>query len=135
MKLEGLRQIIKEELAKALNENTFNNGEEVLHMGQRFTVVKDSGTVGVQVKTKDGKIKMINRSQLTKVVKEAGTGELAVGQYEVFYKVKDAQGVTTDTSIVDVTDDNKHEALSTLLKLHPDNRERKVVSIYNYKPL
>lgn len=70
MKLEGLRKIIKEELAKALNEESFHNGETVLHMGQRFTVVKDSGNVGVEVQTKDGKTKMINRGQLKKIVKE-----------------------------------------------------------------
>jgi hypothetical protein len=70
MKLDNLRQLIKEELTKVLNEDTFHNGETVLHAGQRFTVVKDSGNIGVQVKTDTGKIKMINRSQLKRVVKE-----------------------------------------------------------------
>lgn len=136
MKLDNLRQLIKEELTKVLNEDTFHNGETVLHAGQRFTVVKDSGNIGVQVKTDTGKIKMINRSQLTKVVKEEENGGLAIGQYEVSYKVKDEYGeITQDTSIVDVTEDNKDESLFTLLKFHPDNQNRKVVSIYNYKPI
>jgi hypothetical protein len=139
MKLDNLRQLIKEELTKVLNEDTFHNGETVLHAGQRFTVVKDDGNIGVQVKTDTGKIKMINRSQLKRVVKEdnfRSDGGLAVGQYEVSYKVKDEYGeITQDTSIVDVTEDNKDESLFTLLKFHPDNQNRKVVSIYNYKPI
>jgi hypothetical protein len=138
MKLDNLRQLIKEELTKVLNEESFHNGETVLHAGQRFTVVKDDGNVGVQVKTDTGKIKLINRTQLTRVVKEdnfRSDGGLAIGQYEVSYKVKDAQGVTQDTSTVEVTDDNKDESLFTLLRLHPDNQNRKVISIYNYKPI
>jgi hypothetical protein len=138
MKLDNLRQLIKEELTKALNEESFHNGETVLHAGQRFTVVKDNGNVGVQVKTDTGRIKMINRTQLKRVVKEdnfRSDGGLAIGQYEVSYKVKDAQGVTQDTSTVEVTDDNKDESLFTLLRLHPDNQNRKVVSIYNYNPI
>jgi hypothetical protein len=139
MKLDGLRKIIKEEIAKALNEETFHNGETVLHAGQRFTVVNDNGNVGVQVKTDTGKIKLLNRTQLTRVVKEdnfRSDGGLAIGQYEVFYKVKDEYGdITQVTSTVDVTEDNKDESLNTLLKLHPDNIDRKVISIYNYKPI
>jgi len=138
MKLDNLRQLIKEELTKVLNEESFHNGETVLHAGQRFTVVKDDGNVGVQVKTDTGKIKLINRTQLKRVMKEdnfRSDGGLEVGQYEVSYKVKDAQGVTQDTSTVEVTDDNKDESLFALLRLHPDNQNRKVVSIYNYKPI
>jgi len=138
MKLNNLRQLIKEELTKALNEESFHNGETVLHAGQRFTVVKDDGNVGVQVKTDTGKIKLINRTQLKRVMKEdnfRSDGGLPIGQYEVSYKVKDAQGVTQDASTVEVTDDNKDESLFTLLRLHPDNQNRKVVSIYNYKPI
>ena len=139
MKLDGLRKLIKEEIAKALNEETFHNGETVLHAGQRFTVVKDDGTIGVQVKTDTGKIKLMNRTQLTRVVKEdnfRSDGGLAIGQYEVFYKVKDENGeITQDTTVVNVTEDNKDESLNTLLKLHPDNSNRKVISIYNYKPI
>lgn len=139
MKLDNLRQLIKEEIAKVLNEETFHNGETVLHAGQRFTVVKDDGNVGVQVKTDTGKIKLLNRTQLTRVVKEdnfRSDGGLAIGQYEVFYKVKDEYGdITQATSTVDVTEDNKDESLNTLLKLHPDNSDRRVISIYNYKPI
>jgi hypothetical protein len=139
MKLNNLRQLIKEELTKALNEESFHNGETVLHAGQRFTVVKDNGNVGVQVKTDTGKIKLINRTQLKRVVKEdnfRSDGGLAIGQYEVFYKVKDEYGdITQDTTVVDVTDDNKDESLNTLLDLHPDNSNRRVISIYNYKPI
>ena len=139
MKLDGLRKIIKEEISKVLNEETFHNGEIVLHAGQRFTVVNDNGNVGVQVKTDTGKIKLLNRTQLTRVVKEdnfRSDGGLAIGQYEVEYKVKDEYGdIAQDTTIVDVTEDNKDESLNTLLKLHPDNFNRKVVSIYNYKPI
>ena len=139
MKLDGLRKLIKEEIAKALNEETFHNGETVLHAGQRFTVVKDDGTIGVQVKTDTGKIKLMNRTQLTRVVKEdnfRSDGGLAIGQYEVFYKVKDENGeITQDTTVVNVTEDNKDESLNTLLKLHPDNSNRKVILIYNYKPI
>lgn len=134
MKLDGLRKLIKEEIAKALNEETFHNGETVLHAGQRFTVVKDDGTIGVQVKTDTGKIKLMNRTQLTRVVKEdnfRSDGGLAIGQYEVFYKVKDENGeITQDTTVVNVTENNKDESLNTLLKLHPDNSNRKVISIY-----
>jgi hypothetical protein len=139
MKLDNLRQLIKEEIAKVLNEETFHNGETVLHVGQRFTVVKDDGNIGVQVKTDTGKIKLLNRTQLTRVVKEdnfRSDGGLAIGQYEVFYKVKDEYGdITQATSTVDVTEDNKDESLNTLLKLHPDNSDRRVISIYNYKPI
>jgi hypothetical protein len=139
MKLEGLRKIIKEELTKVLNEESFHNGETVLHMGQRFTVVKDDGNIGVQVKTDTGKIKLINRTQLKRVVKEESfrsDGGLAIGQYEVSYKVKDEYGdITQDTTVVDVTDDNKDESINTLLDFHPDNTNRRVISIYNYKPI
>ena len=139
MKLEGLRKIIKEELTKVLNEESFHNGETVLHMGQRFIVVKDDGNIGVQVKTDTGKIKLINRTQLKRVVKEESfrsDGGLAIGQYEVSYKVKDEYGdITQDTTVVDVTDDNKDESINTLLDFHPDNTNRRVISIYNYKPI
>lgn len=139
MKKDQLKQIIKEEIAKVLNEETFHNGETVLHAGQRFTVVKDDGNVGVQVKTDTGKIKLINRTQLKRVVKEdnfRSDGGLAIGKYEVEYKVKDEYGdITQDTSVVDVTEDNKDESLNTLLKLHPDNENRKVLSVYNYRSL
>jgi len=139
MKIEGLRKLIKEELSKVLNEESFHNGETVLHAGQRFTVVKDDGNVGVQVKTDTGKIKMINRTQLKKVVSEdtfRGDGGLMVGKYEVSYKVKEPSGdITQDTDVVEVTEDTTDESIYSLLRALPINLERKILQVYNVTPL
>jgi hypothetical protein len=191
MKLDGLRKIIKEEIAKALskyetnaiiiwkgyrvkvdkdngeetltikplsnpeakpktvykkdtypiqeiNEDTFHNGEKVSYDDKIYTVKRDNGNVGVEI-VGDNEEKLVMRTQLTRVVKEdnfRSDGGLAIGQYEVEYKVKDEYGdIAQDTTLVDVTEDNKDESLNTLLKLHPDNFNRKVISIYNYKPI
>lgn len=79
MKHSELKQLIREELQKILSEEpsseftpqNFRPGETVLHMGQRFTVVSDDGNIGVRVKTDSGKVKMINRKNLKKVVNES----------------------------------------------------------------
>ena len=77
MKLEGLRQIIKEELIRVLNEDTFHNGDTVLYGEERLKVVKDEGNIGIKVEDENGKIRIISRSQLTRTVKEGLIKELS----------------------------------------------------------
>jgi hypothetical protein len=45
MKLDNLRQLIKEELKHALNENQFEEGDIVIYMGERHKVLSDNGYV------------------------------------------------------------------------------------------
>ena len=45
MKLNNLRQLIKEELKRTLNENMFEVGEVVKYMGEDYKVTDDDGFI------------------------------------------------------------------------------------------
>jgi hypothetical protein len=61
----NLRSIIKEELAKALNEIAakFQEGDTFIYMGQKHIVVSDNGYT-IEAKLPNGKIKKYNYNQI-----------------------------------------------------------------------
>jgi hypothetical protein len=69
MKLDGLRKIIKEELAKTINENTpkYKEGDTFLHVGTKYTVISDDG-YSIKAKDKSGKVKKFNYNMLKETV-------------------------------------------------------------------
>jgi hypothetical protein len=71
MKKDTLYSLIKEELAKALNEFAakFQEGDTFLYMGDKHTVTSDDGFV-VKTETNDGKKHKFNHNQIKNAISE-----------------------------------------------------------------
>jgi hypothetical protein len=71
MKKDTLHSIIKEELAKVLNEFAakFQEGDTFIYMGTKHTVISDDG-YSIKAKTVDGKIKKYNYNQIKNSISE-----------------------------------------------------------------
>lgn len=101
MKQHILRSIIKEELAKALNEVAakFQEGDTFIYMGQKHTVVSDNGYT-IEAKLPNGKIKKYNYNQIKNALNESEDSpsflsEIEPGTYTFSYKEKDEYGDIT----------------------------------------
>lgn len=72
MKKLNLRSLIKEELAKALNEVAakFQEGDTFLYMGDKHTVISDDGFV-VKTETNDRKKHKFNHNQIKNALNES----------------------------------------------------------------
>jgi hypothetical protein len=72
MKHSQLKQLIKEELQKALAENSpkYKKGDTLIYMGTKHEVISDDGFV-VKAKLPNGKIKTLNYSQLKETLNES----------------------------------------------------------------
>jgi len=63
MKLNSLKQLVKEELKRALKENKFKEGDIVTYMGEKHKVLSDDGYV-VKLTTMRGEGKKENNVML-----------------------------------------------------------------------
>ena len=75
MKLNSLRQLVKEELKRVLNENMFEAGDIVTYMGEKHKVLSDDGYV-VKLTTMRGEGKkennvMLNYAQVKEKVRKS----------------------------------------------------------------
>ena len=95
MKLNSLRQLVKEELTKAINENTpkYKEGDTFNYMGTKHIVVSDDGYI-VKAKLPNGKVVRINYGQLkdrvsenaeTRDLKDMPLENMEEGTYKVEY--------------------------------------------------
>ena len=95
MKLNSLRQLVKEELTKAINENTpkYKEGDTFNYMGTKHVVVSDDGYI-VKAKLPNGKVVRINYGQLkdrvsenaeTKDLKDMPLENMEEGTYKIEY--------------------------------------------------
>jgi hypothetical protein len=77
MKLDSLRQIIKEELKRTLSENkidifsSIKKGETVKYMGEDHKVIKKEEATATLESVKTGKTKTLNSSQINEKVRRA----------------------------------------------------------------
>jgi len=100
MKKLNLRSLIKEEIAKALNEVAakFQEGDTFLYMGQKHIVLSDDG-YSIRAKLPDGKIKKYNYNQIKNALNESDApssiSELEPGTYTFSYKERDEYGDIT----------------------------------------
>jgi len=100
MKKLNLRSLIKEEIAKALNEVAakFQEGDTFLYMGQKHIVLSDDG-YSIRAKLPDGKIKKYNYNQIKNALNESDApssiSELEPGTYTFSYKERDEYGDVT----------------------------------------
>ncbi len=107
MKLNNLRQLVKEELKRALTENMFKEGDMVNYMGEKHKVVSDDGYV-IKLTTVRGegkkqntvtlnyaqvkeKVRAINEN--TSNLKDTPLKLLASGHYLVKYTTDDRSGM------------------------------------------
>ena len=117
MKLNNLRQLVKEELTKAINENTpkYSKGDTLIYMGTKLLVVSDDGFI-IKAMAPSGKIFKINYGQLKDRVSENETmrdlkdmplENMEEGDYEIEYVVADADGGSdySEDKIVTITKD------------------------------
>ena len=115
MKLNNLRQLIKEELTKALNENTpkYKEGDTFNYVGTKHIVISDDGFI-IKAKTPSGKVVKINYNQLKnriseneleKNLKDMPLENMAEGTYEIEYIVSDYDGGPdySNSTIVNIT--------------------------------
>ena len=102
MKLNSLKQLVREELTKAINENTpkQKEGDTFNYMGTKHTVVSDSGYV-VKAKLPNGKVVRLNYGQLkdrvseneaTRDLKDMPLENMEEGTYKIEYIVADSDG-------------------------------------------
>ena len=102
MKLNSLKQLVREELTKAINENTpkYKEGDTFNYMGTKHTVVSDSGYV-VKAKLPNGKVVRLNYGQLkdrvsenaeTRDLKDMPLENMEEGTYKIEYIVADSDG-------------------------------------------
>jgi hypothetical protein len=117
MKLDNLKQLVKEELTKAINENTpkYKEGDTFNYMGTKHVVVSDSGYV-VKAKLPNGKVVRLNYGQLkdrvseneaTRDLKDMPLENMEEGTYKIEYIVADSDGGPdySDTDTVSITRD------------------------------
>jgi hypothetical protein len=102
MKLNSLKQLVKEELTKAINENTpkYKEGDTFNYMGTKHTVISDSGYV-VKAKLSNGKVVRLNYGQLkdrvsenaeTRDLKDMPLENMEEGTYKIEYIIADSDG-------------------------------------------
>ena len=98
MKLNSLRQLVKEELTKAINENTpkYSKGDTLIYMGTKLLVVSDDGFI-IKAMAPSGKIFKINYGQLkdrvsenevTRDLKDIPLENMAEGTYKIEYMIQ-----------------------------------------------
>ena len=117
MKLDNLKQLVKEELTKAINENTpkYKEGDTFNYRGTKHIVVSDSGYV-VNAKLPNGKIVRLNYGQLkdrvsenveTRDLKDMPLENMEEGTYKIEYIIADSDGGPdySDTDTVSITRD------------------------------
>jgi hypothetical protein len=102
MKLNNLRQLVKEELTKVINENTpkYKEGDIFIYMGTKHQVVSDDGFI-IKAMTPSGRIVKINYGQLkdrvseneaTRDLKDMPLENMEEGTYKIEYIVADSDG-------------------------------------------
>ena len=137
MKLDGLRSIIREELAKAINGNTpkYKEGDTFLHVGTKYTVISDDG-YSIKAKDKDGKVKKFNYNMLKEAVilaKADQGGRTAIRAIENLVKQYNELPLQ---DIVDsaLADHNINTIGDLSLKDIYDLHTKIIVAIYDSKP-
>ena len=128
MKLNNLRQLVKEELTKAINENTpkYSKGDTLIYMGTKLSVVSDDGFI-IKAMAPSGKIFKINYGQLKDRVSENETmrdlkdmplENMEEGTYKIEYIVADTDGGPdySDSDTITITKDelNKNTDIPSL---------------------
>jgi hypothetical protein len=102
MKLNNLRQLVKEELTKAINENTpkYSKGDTLIYMGTKLLVVSDDGFI-IKAMAPSGKIFKINYGQLkdrvsenevVRDLKDMPLENMEEGTYKIDYIIADSDG-------------------------------------------
>jgi len=71
MKQSQLKQLIREELKKALSRNEYEMGETILWKGSRVEVVEDEGGPTLKVELSNGNIKMVFRKDTSLPLNES----------------------------------------------------------------
>jgi hypothetical protein len=117
MKLNNLRQLVKEELTKAINENTpkYKEGDTFIYMGAKHQVISDDGFI-VKAMAPSGRIVKLNYGQLkdrvsenaeTRDLKDMPLENMEEGTYKVEYIVADSDGGPdySDFDTVTITQD------------------------------
>jgi len=117
MKLNSLRQLVKEELTKAINENTpkYKEGDTFNYMGTKHIVVSDDGYI-VKAKPPNGKVVRINYGQLknhvsenedTRDLKNIPLENMEEGTYKIDYIIADYDGGPghSDSTLSTITKD------------------------------
>ena len=118
MKLNNLRQLVKEELTKAINENTpkYSKGDTLIYMGTKLLVVSDDGFI-IKAMAPSGKIFKINYGQLkdrvsenevTRDLKDIPLENMAEGTYKIEYMIADSDGGPdySDATVSTITKDD-----------------------------
>jgi len=123
MKLNNLRQLVKEELKRTLSEGTpkYTKGDTFIYMGSKHLVVSDDGFI-IKAMGPSGKIVKINYGQLKDRVSEntteADVKELPLepGTYEISYVVAErgGGGAHADSEIETITDEDIKIDLNSL---------------------
>jgi hypothetical protein len=130
MKFNSLRQLIKEELKKALNEVMFKEGDIVTYMGEKHKVLSDDGFI-IELTTIRGNGKKENIVKLNyrqakeklyemtpaeeyyqKILNQPSfLGDLELGaKYKVSYAFRDNQGEKDfDDVVISITQDDINE--------------------------
>jgi hypothetical protein len=80
MKKFDLRQLVKEELKKALSEITYGKGDVILWKGSRVEVIEDEGETTLTIKLSNGEEKLVFRKDTFVTLNE---------NYPSLYSVKD----------------------------------------------
>jgi hypothetical protein len=80
MKKFDLRQLIKEELKKALSEITYGKGDVILWKGSRVEVIEDEGEATLTIRLSNGEEKLVFRKDTFVTLNE---------NYPSLYPVKD----------------------------------------------
>ena len=118
MKLNSLRQLVKEELTKAINENTpkYSKGDTLIYMGTKLLVVSDDGFI-IKAMAPSGKIFKINYGQLkdrvsenevVRDLKDMPLENMEEGTYKIDYMVADSDGGPdySDSTVSTITKDD-----------------------------
>jgi hypothetical protein len=140
MKLNNLRQLVKEELTKAINENTpkYSKGDTLIYMGTKLLVVSDDGFI-IKAMAPSGKIFKINYGQLKDRVSENETmrdlkdmplENMEEGTYKIDYIIADADGVPdySDSDTITIT---KDELSAQGMKRFLDKNPSKIDEVLN----
>jgi len=102
MKLDNLRQLVKEELKRTLTKNTpkYIKGDTFIYMGSKYLVVSDDGFI-IKAMSPSGRIVKINYGQLKDRVSENTMGidfkntpkeKLEAGTYIIDFITQDPDG-------------------------------------------
>jgi hypothetical protein len=118
MKLDNLRQLVKEELERTLSEGTpkYTKGDTFIYMGSKHLVVSDDGFI-IKAMAPSGRIVKINYGQLKDRVsentidadlKDMPLENMAEGTYEIHFVVADREGGGdyADSDTITITNDD-----------------------------